>query len=257
MGLIDIQNLRITNHDGHNIIDGIDLTIYPHKINALIGESGAGKSLTAKALLDFLPLNITCHYDQYLFESHPVKDIHTYFGRKIGYISQNYAQSFNDHTKLGKQLIAIYRTHFNVSKKAALAKVTEALTWVNLNDASLLERYSFQLSGGQLERIYIASVLMLDPQLIIADEPVASLDILNGYKVMELLEHVVRDHHNTLLIITHNMSHVLKYSDYINILKDGHIVDKGSIEHFNNSHLHPYTKQLINYRTKLKRDSYD
>ena len=65
--------------------------------------------------------------------------------------------------------------------------------WVNLSSEEILKKYSFQLSGGQLERVYIASVLMLEPELIIADEPVASLDVINGYKIMDLLQHIVKN----------------------------------------------------------------
>ena len=79
-----------------------------------------------------------------------------------------------------------------------MKKIKKALTWVNLNDESIINKYSFQLSGGQLERVNIASVLMLDPELIIADEPVASLDVVNGHQIMQLLQHIVKDRHNTV-----------------------------------------------------------
>ncbi|MDT4001611.1 ATP-binding cassette domain-containing protein, partial [Staphylococcus aureus] len=82
------------------------------------------------------------------------------------------------------QLTAIYRKHYKSSKEEALSKIDKALSWVNLQSKDILNKYSFQLSGGQLERVYIASVLMLEPKLIIADEPVASLDALNGNQVM-------------------------------------------------------------------------
>ncbi|MCO6062108.1 ATP-binding cassette domain-containing protein, partial [Pseudomonas sp. MOB-449] len=90
-------------------------------------------------------------------------------------------------------------------KEEALSKVDKALSWVNLQSKDILNKYSFQLSGGQLERVYIASVLMLEPKLIIADEPVASLDALNGNQVMDLLQHIVLEHGQTLFIITHNL----------------------------------------------------
>ncbi|HDD6229875.1 TPA: ABC transporter ATP-binding protein [Staphylococcus aureus] len=235
MSLIDIQNLTIKNTSEKSLIKGIDLKIFSQRINALIGESGAGKSLIAKALLEYLPFDLTCTYDSYQFDGENVSKLSQYYGHTIGYISQNYAESFNDHTKLGKQLTAIYRKHYKNSKEEALSK----------------------LSGGQLERVYIASVLMLEPKLIIADEPVASLDALNGNQVMDLLQHIVLEHGQTLFIITHNLSHVLKYCQYINVLKEGQIIERGNINHFKYEHLHPYTERLIKYRTQLKRDYYD
>lgn len=160
MSLIDIQNLIIKNQKGKSLINGINLKIYQQKVNALIGESGAGKSLTVKALLNFLPSDLNCQYDHYYFNNKNVNNMQQFYGRTVGYISQNYAESFNDHSKLGKQLIAIYRTHFKVSKEAALSQIDKALSWVNLSSEEILKKYSFQLSGGQLERVYIASVLM-------------------------------------------------------------------------------------------------
>lgn len=213
--------------------------------------------MIAKALLEYLPFDLTCTYDSYQFDGENVSRLSKYYGHTIGYISQNYAESFNDHTKLGKQLTAIYRKHYKISKEEALSKIDKALSWVNLQSKDILNKYSFQLSGGQLERVYIASVLMLKPKLIIADEPVASLDALNGNQVMDLLQHIVLEHGQTLFIITHNLSHVLKYCQYINVLKEGQIIEQGNINHFKYEHLHPYTEQLIKYRTQLKRDYYD
>lgn len=197
MSLIDIQNLTIKNTCEKYLIKGIDLKIFSQQINALIGESGAGKSLIAKALLEYLPFDLSCTYDSYQFDGENISRLSQYYGHTIGYISQNYAESFNDHTKLGKQLTAIYRKHYKSSKEEALSKIDKALSWVNLQSKDILNKYSFQLSGGQLERVYIASVLMLEPKLIIADEPVASLDALNGNQVMDLLQHIVLEHGQT------------------------------------------------------------
>lgn len=241
MSLIDIQNLTIKNTCEKYLIKGIDLKIFSQQINALIGESGAGKSLIAKALLEYLPFDLSCTYDSYQFDGENISRLSQYYGHTIGYISQNYAESFNDHTKLGKQLTAIYRKHYKSSKEEALSKIDKALSWVNLQSKDILNKYSFQLSGGQLERVYIASVLMLEPKLIIADEPVASLDALNGNQVMDLLQHIVLEHGQTLFIITHNLSHVLKYCQYIYVLKEGQIIERGNINHFKYEHLHPYT----------------
>lgn len=207
--------------------------------------------------LEYLPFDLSCTYDSYQFDGENISRLSQYYGHTIGYISQNYAESFNDHTKLGKQLTAIYRKHYKSSKEEALSKIDKALSWVNLQSKDILNKYSFQLSGGQLERVYIASVLMLEPKLIIADEPVASLDALNGNQVMDLLQHIVLEHGQTLFIITHNLSHVLKYCQYIYVLKEGQIIERGNINHFKYEHLHPYTERLIKYRTQLKRDYYD
>lgn len=255
MKLLTIKNLNINDKEGQAIIKNVDLNIYNQSLNVIIGESGAGKSLTVKAILNHLPTQLHMSFDEFKMQGQNTSGIKQLLGKHIGYISQNYAQSFNEYTRLDKQLIAIYRYHFNVSKDNALKKIKKALTWVNLNDESIINKYSFQLSGGQLERVNIASVLMLDPELIIADEPVASLDVVNGHQIMQLLQHIVKDHHNTVLLITHNMNHVLKYADYFNVMKNGMMIESGEIDKlFNHHHLHRYTEQLLNYRSKLQKE---
>lgn len=254
MKLLTVKNLNVNDDTGKSLIQNVNLTIYKQAMNIIIGESGAGKSLTAKALLNYLPPHLSMTYEKYEIDDRNSQDIKQLLGRHIGYISQNYAQSFNEYTSLEKQLIAIYCNHFDVTKMEALDKVKTALTWVNLNDTSIIKKYSFQLSGGQLERVYIASVLMLNPELIIADEPVASLDVVNGHQIMKLLQHIVKDHHNTVLLITHNMNHVLNYGDYFNVMKNGNLIETGEINNLFNHHIvENYTKQLLCYRNKLQK----
>lgn len=93
---------------------------------------------------------------------------------------------------------------------------------------------------------------MLDPKLIIADEPVASLDVVNGHKIMQLLQHIVKDHRNTVLLITHNMNHVLRYGDYFTVMKRGEVVETGKVGNLlENRVSHSYTKQLLENRNTL------
>lgn len=257
LNIIEIKGLTINNSNGQPLLNRVDLSIKKQQINAIIGESGAGKTVTMRFILNQLPKDFQIEYEYFLFNGHAVTHLNDKLGKDIGYISQNYTQSFNDHTKLGKQLISIYRTHYDVSKQIANTKVKEALTWVNLPSDEILTRYSFQLSGGQLERVYIASVLMLDPKLIIADEPVASLDMVNGLQIMDLLEHIVRDHHQTLLIVTHNMSHVLKYADQIDVIQNGQIVDRGNRSYFESKQSTPYAQRLFHFRSHIKRGYHD
>lgn len=250
--LLKIKNLNISDLNGTSLIKNLNLDVRKGILNVIIGESGAGKSLTARALLNYLPKGLDMSFTEYQFENNEARDIKKFLGKDIGYISQNYAQSFNEHIRLEKQLIAIYRTHHDASRFEALEKIKNALKWVNLDDSNIIKKYSFELSGGQLERVYIASVLMLDPKLIIADEPVASLDVVNGHKIMQLLQHIVKDHRNTVLLITHNMNHVLRYGDYFTVMKRGEVVETGKVGNLlENRVSHSYTKQLLENRNTL------
>lgn len=250
--LLSVKNLNIYS-PSHHLIHGIDLKLFQNKVNVLIGESGSGKSVTAKSLLQALPPNLTVSYDTFCFNGQDVTSIKLLLGRHIGYISQDYTHSFNAHISIGKQLIAIYRQHYAVSKQQAKAKVQQALGWVGLDHIDMMKRYRFSLSGGQLERVLIASVMMLDPSLIIADEPTAALDVVTGYQMMDLLHHLADKHEVTLLIITHNLTHVLQFSDYIYVLREGHIVDEGSKALLQRDDVSDYTRELFQRRSQLKR----
>ena len=127
MKLLTIKNLNINDKEGQAIIKNVDLNIYNQSLNVIIGESGAGKSLTVKAILNHLPTQLHMSFDEFKMQGQNTSGIKQLLGKHIGYISQNYAQSFNEYTRLDKQLIAIYRYHFNVSKDNALKKIKKAI----------------------------------------------------------------------------------------------------------------------------------
>ena len=127
MKQLTIKNLNISDKEGQAIIKNVDLNIYHQSLNVIIGESGAGKSLTVKAILNHLPTQLHMSFDEFKMQGQNTSGIKQLLGKHIGYISQNYAQSFNEYTRLDKQLIAIYRYHFNVSKDNALKKIKKAI----------------------------------------------------------------------------------------------------------------------------------
>src|SRR5699024_12339447 len=188
--ILEIANLTIRNKSGTELLRNISFGLKQSKVNVLVGESGSGKSLTAKALVQSIPSTLEMHFDRLCYKNESVTDLRSLLGKDIGFISQDYTHSFNDHTKLGKQLVAIYRMHYKVDKTVANKYVKQALGWVDLDPEQILKRYRFSLSGGQLARVQIASVLMLNSSLIIADEPTSSLDAITGYNVMILINHL-------------------------------------------------------------------
>ncbi|RIP27379.1 ATP-binding cassette domain-containing protein, partial [Staphylococcus gallinarum] len=130
------------------------------------------------------------------------------------------------------------------------------LSWVELNPSQMMSKYRFSLSGGQLARVQIASVLMLNPKVIIADEPIASLDAVTGVSIMNLIKHLAEVHKVTLLLITHNLSHVLDFSDWIHVIKNGEMVESNHIDAFKNNDVKPYSLKLFNSRSRLKKGDY-
>ena len=153
-------------------------------------------------------------------------------------------------------MISIYRQHYKTDKKGAQKIVEQALSWVELNPSQMMSKYRFSLSGGQLARVQIASVLMLNPKVIIADEPIASLDAVTGVSIMNLIKHLAEVHKVTLLLITHNLSHVLDFSDWIHVIKNGEMVESNHIDAFKNNDVKPYSLKLFNSRSRLKKGDY-
>ncbi|EGQ3912573.1 ABC transporter ATP-binding protein [Staphylococcus pseudintermedius] len=255
--LLNLNNLTVRQGERH-VIESLDMTLYASKVNVLIGESGAGKSILIKALLGALPEHFEMTYDEWHYQGQSVTSLKPYLGKQVGYISQDYTHSFNDHTPIGKQLIGIYRQHYKVSRQEAAHQVQKALQWVGLDHLDLRKRYRFMLSGGQLERVLIASVMMLEPTLIIADEPTAALDAVTGQQIMTLLHHLAEAHDVTLWVMTHNLTHVKRFSDYLYVLQHGRIVDHGDDIYFKSANIHPYSALLFEHRSQLKQgESYD
>lgn len=254
---LEMTELYISDNSGKILIQGVDLYVKRGLVNVLIGESGSGKTLTAKAMIDHVPENLTMTNATLKYNGKQYNDMFQLLGTTIGYISQDYSHSFNEHTKIGKQLIAIYRAHFSVNKQQAKTKVLEALAWVELEGQKIMEQYRFTLSGGQLARVQIASVLMLQPQLIIADEPTGSLDAITGYHVMKLIRQLADVHKATLLVITHNLTHVLSFSDYIQVIKAGSIVDRLTIDDVKQGQMTAYSTSLFQHRSQLVKDESD
>lgn len=258
INVLEILNLTIKEREGKTLIHHLDLALRKSKVNVLVGESGSGKSLTAKALVQQVPDTLTTRFDALHYKGEIITNMHHLLGKEIGFISQDYTHSFNDHTKLGKQLLAIYKMHYKVDKTVAYKFVTQALKWVDLNPEHVMKRYRFSLSGGQLARVQIASVLMLNPSVIIADEPTSSLDAITGYNLMHLIKHLADVHQVTLLIITHNLSHVLGFSDWINVIQHGKLIDFNHVQAFKNRHVKPYNLELFDARSQLRKDgAYD
>lgn len=244
--MLKLTNLTIQDNE-QILVEHVSLNVFKGAIHAIIGPSGSGKSLTAMALVDRIPRSLTVSDYEVELDDKKINNWKDILGKRIGVITQDYSHSFNSHQKIGKQLLRIYRYHFKVSKKEARERIIHALNWVKL-DSTVLRKYRFNLSGGQQQRLQIASVLMLDPEIIIADEITSSLDKVTGKKVMELIQHIAKDHGQTFLLISHDISHVESFADYITVMKDGRILEQGNIEAVKNSK-DKFVKDIL---TKLK-----
>ncbi|WP_063974743.1 ABC transporter ATP-binding protein [Domibacillus aminovorans] len=260
--VLEIKNLSISlrNRNGQEestLVKKLNLSIWPGEMLGLAGESGSGKSLTASAILGLLPKALKVSEGQIAFQGRELislseKEMVHLRGKEIAYIFQNYQGSFTPFIKVGKQLVEAIRSHDNISKIEAKKRALIWLERVKLPAERIFASYPYRLSGGQLQRASLAAALMFEPALIIADEPTTALDVLTGEKILDLLADLQKDLNCAVLLISHDLKHVLKRSDSMAVMYGGQIVEKGLTESLRENPRHPYTKLLLRARPVLR-----
>lgn len=254
INLIKIKNLvveYVTNKGilgGKQIIhavNGINLDIQKGEILAIAGESGCGKSTLAKAILGLEPAKS----GQIIFEDLNIlaldKKEFKNFRKKSQMVFQNPYASLNPKMKIFEILKEPLEINTNYSKEEICKIVKEKIKLVGLSE-NCLGLYPHEFSGGQRQRIAIARALMLDPEFILADEPVSALDVSIQAQIINLLKELKEEYNLTFLLITHDMSVIEYLADRIAIMYLGEIVETGKTKDIFSAPLHPYTKALLN-----------
>ncbi|WP_102262731.1 ABC transporter ATP-binding protein [Mesobacillus jeotgali] len=233
-------------------VDGIDLDIKKGEILSLVGESGSGKTTTGKAILQLLDqIDGEITYKGQAI-SHSDRNFIKEFRRKAQMIFQDPYESLNSKFLV----IDIVAEPLEInglieSQERKKEKVKEALEWAGLKPAeSYFYRYPHELSGGQRQRVAIAAALILNPEFIVADEPVSMLDVSVRADILRIMVNLRDQKGISYLFITHDISLAWLISDRIAIMYLGKIVEIGDADKVISSSLHPYTKALINVMPK-------
>ncbi|MDQ0857941.1 ABC transporter ATP-binding protein [Bacillus sp. V2I10] len=258
--LLEIRDLSISSlFSERKLVNKVNLTLKRGEMLGLAGESGSGKSLTALAVLGLLPSELYVSEGSITLYGKKLKglsekELRVLRGREIAYIFQHYQGSFTPFIKIGKQLAEALRSHFELTKKEAKEKALMWLNRVQLPAERIFGSYPHQLSGGQLQRASLASALMLEPALIIADEPTTALDVLTSESILDLLVQLQQELNCGILLISHDLGHLLKRTDSMAVMYGGQIAEKGFTKSIKNNPKHPYTKLLLNARPVLSRE---
>ncbi|MDC7249420.1 MAG: ATP-binding cassette domain-containing protein [Sphaerochaetaceae bacterium] len=224
---VAIEELKILNKEKEliNISFSIDNS------TALIGESGSGKSLTLKSLLNLLPSTLKCHKR--------IASNFTLDSNNVGFIPQNPFTSLSPMTKIKNQFFC------SNSKKQKLLELVDL-------DKKLLERFPKELSGGQLQRIVIAIALSNDIKLLLLDEPTTALDDISKTKILNLIENITKELNLLMLFVTHDIESIKNICENIVIMKEGKIIEMGKTNEVLKNPTNAYTKKLINSNFKNK-----
>lgn len=257
MKLLDVKNLDVylkTDEEVVHAVRDVSFTVEKGQTLAIVGESGSGKSVTSMAIMQLLPNNITSYGKNSTIEfedqnilSLNEQQLRALRGDRIGMIFQEPMTSLNPFMRIGEQVAEAMSTHHpQMSQEEAHKHALEMLEKVKIPDAAKkMKCYPHEFSGGQLQRIMIAMAIINKPDLLIADEPTTALDVTTQAEILDLMHDLQADMGMAIILISHDLRLVQRYSDFVCVMQNGKIIERGETQQVFNNPQHPYTIELL------------
>src|SRR3954447_14520218 len=257
--VVDITDLQIsfaTDAGTVEAVTGVSLEVQAGEVLAIVGESGSGKTVTARSILGLLPetarvrgaVVLTSKDGSDSQDVVPLRgsQLREVRGEDAAMVFQEPSTSLNPVYPVGWQIIEGLRAHGRYSRKEARAKAVDVLRRVGIPDPEVrIDHYPHQFSGGQKQRIVIAQALVLDPGVIVADEPTTALDVTVQAEILDLLRRCRDEFGAAILLITHNMGVVADLADRVAVMYQGRIVEEGPGRDLFRAAKDDYAKQLL------------
>lgn len=260
--VLEVKNLNISFHTYAGevkAVRGINFDLEKGETLALVGESGCGKTVTAKAILRLLkepPAEIKPG-SEILFDGENVitmdkKRLKSYRGKDVSMIFQDPMTSLNPTMTIGKQIMESLEIHKKMSKKEAEAEAIKLLELVNIPNAKeRINSYPHELSGGMRQRVMISIALSCNPKILLADEPTTALDVTIQAQIIDLLTELKEKFDTSIILVTHDLGVVANFADRIQVMYAGNIIETGTRDEIFYNSQHPYTWALLNSVPKL------
>jgi peptide/nickel transport system ATP-binding protein len=252
--LLAVEGLRVefpTRRGTLVAVHDVSFEIAPGEVLGVVGESGAGKSLTGAAIIGLIdpPGRIAAGEIRLAgrrIDNLPYETMRAVRGREIGAVFQDPLTSLNPLYTVGRQLVETIRTHLPLSESEARQRAIDLLEEVGIPAAARrIEHYPHQFSGGMRQRVVIALAIAAKPRLIVADEPTTALDVSIQAQIIQLLKRLCRDHGTAVMLVTHDMGVIAETADRVAVMYAGRIVEIGPVADVIHRPQHPYTVGLM------------
>ncbi len=252
--VLSVRNLRVefvTRHQVLRAIDGVSFDIAKGEVLGVVGESGAGKSVTGLAVIGLIdpPGRISggeIRLSGARIDNLPPDEMRRIRGKRIGMVFQDPLTSLNPLYRIGDQLVETIRTHTSLSEVAARKRAIDLLAEVGIAAPDKrIDAYPHEFSGGMRQRVVIALAICAEPELIIADEPTTALDVSVQAQIISLIKRLGRDHGTAVMLVTHDMGVIAETCDRVAVMYSGRIAEIGPVREVVQNPLHPYARGLM------------
>ncbi|MGJ5022178.1 ABC transporter ATP-binding protein [Bradyrhizobium oligotrophicum] len=252
--VLSVRNLQVefaTRRGILRAIDGVSYDIAKGEVLGVVGESGAGKSVTGLAVIGLIdpPGRISggeIQLSGLRIDNLPPEEMRKVRGKRIGMIFQDPLTSLNPLYRVGDQIIETIRTHTNLTDQQARKRAIDLLAEVGIPaPEKRIDGYPHEFSGGMRQRVVIALALCAEPELIIADEPTTALDVSVQAQIISLIKRLGRDHGTAVMLVTHDMGVIAETCDRVAVMYAGRVAEIGPVQEVIQNPLHPYAKGLM------------
>ncbi|MCW2571266.1 MAG: putative ATP-binding component of an transporter protein [Frankiales bacterium] len=261
--VLAVRDVRIRDHvNDREVVHGISFSLTPGKVVGIVGVSGSGKTLTCRAALGILPEHFALSGGSIEITGRNIAELSSpqwtaLRGATISAVFQDPASYLNPSLRIGSQIAEVIRVKTGASRRQARLRALELLAAVHLRSPALVyDQYPFELSGGMLQRVLIATAIAADPAVLIADEATTALDVTVQAEILDLLADLQEQNGLALLVVSHDLAVIAQLCDEVLVMREGHVVEQGPTTQILDAPRHAYTRSLIAEHEQYGLDRY-